>query len=86
MPEERFPASCERSSVDTGSTYSGQRLRSKCEHYQHLLDLEYWYLHAANDIGKKRDHVIVAHGHVGDNLLQSSLLGYVILVLLAIVL
>lgn len=52
----------------------------------HLLDLQYRNLHARNDIWEECDHVIVAHGHIRDYLLQGCLLGNMILVLLTIVL
>lgn len=48
----------------------------------HLLDLEAWNRHAIDNVGKQRDHVIVAHRHVGHNLLQGDLLRGKVLVLL----
>ena len=51
--------------------------------YLHLLDFQRVDLHATNHVGKQSYHVIVAHGHIGNNLLQSNLLGTEVLVLLA---
>lgn len=51
--------------------------------HAHLLNLQAGNVHAADDIGKQRDHVVVAHGHVGDNLLEGNLLAMVGLVLFA---
>jgi len=36
-----------------------------------------------DDIGEQGDHIVVAHGHVGNNLLESNLLAEVTLVLLS---
>lgn len=49
----------------------------------HFLDFETRDVHAANDIGKEGDHVVVAHGHVGNDLFQGDFLDRVVLVLLA---
>jgi hypothetical protein len=40
-------------------------------------------VHGRNDIRKQGDHVVVAHGHVGDDLLEGCLLCGEVLVLLA---
>jgi len=48
----------------------------------HLLDLQTRYLHATNNIWKQSHHIIIAHGHVGNDLLQRNLLRRMILVLL----
>lgn len=40
-------------------------------------------MHAANNVRKEGNHVIVAHGHVGDNLLEGGLLGGEVLILLS---
>jgi len=40
-------------------------------------------MHAADDVGEEGHHVVIAHGHVGDDLLEGRLLGGEILVLLA---
>ena len=50
---------------------------------QHLLDLQAMYLHAANDIREQGHHIIVAHGHIGHNLLEGDFLGCMVLVLLS---
>jgi hypothetical protein len=47
----------------------------------HFLDLEGWNHHALNDIGEQGSHVIVAHGHVCNNLLERYLLPRKVLVL-----
>lgn len=49
----------------------------------HLLDLQARNIHTANDIGKEGDHVVVAHGHVGNDSLEGHLFGAMILILLA---
>ena len=49
----------------------------------HLLDLQTLNGHAGDDIGEQANHVVVTHGHVGDNLLESNLLLGKVLVLLA---
>lgn len=49
----------------------------------HLLDLQAWDVHAAHDIGEEGYHVVVAHGHVRNNLLQGRLLRGEVLVLLS---
>lgn len=38
-------------------------------------------MHTSNNIWKEGNHVVVAHGHIGDNLLESNLLVVVHLVL-----
>jgi hypothetical protein len=53
------------------------------EEETHLFDLKVWDVHAADNIGKQGDHIVVAHGHVGNNLLEGDLLGGEVLVLLA---
>ena len=40
-------------------------------------------MHAANNVREEGDHVVVAHGHVCDNLLEGRLLCREVLVLLA---
>jgi len=47
----------------------------------HLLDLEALDLHAADNVRKQSNHVVIAHGHVGNDLLESDLLGGVVLIL-----
>jgi hypothetical protein len=37
-------------------------------------------LHAVDDIWKKRDHVVVAHRHIGDDALQRNLLDCMVFV------
>lgn len=49
----------------------------------HLLYLQTGQIHTADNIWKQSNHIIIAHGHVGDDLLESDLLGGVILVLFA---
>lgn len=49
----------------------------------HLLDLETRYVHASDYVREEGDHVVVAHGHVGNNLLESDLLDRMVLVLLS---
>lgn len=56
--------------------------RTRKTYYIHFLDLQAWNLHTANNIGEQSYHVVVAHGHVGHDLLEGNLLGRVILVLL----
>ena len=52
------------------------------ENSSHLLDLQTGYLHARYDVWEKSDHVVVAHSHICDDLLQRDLLCRVVLVLL----
>ena len=49
----------------------------------HLLDLQALDLHATHNIGKQGYHIVVTHGHVGNNLLESDLLGRLVFVLFA---
>lgn len=49
----------------------------------HLLYLQTWQIHTADNIWKQSNHIIIAHCHVGNDLLESNLLGGVILVLFA---
>ena len=49
----------------------------------HLFNFQALDGHAGDNIGKQTDHVIVTHGHVGDNLLEGNLLLGKVLVLLA---
>jgi hypothetical protein len=58
-------------------------LAGRSRGYGHLLDLEAGDMHATNNVREEGHHVIVAHGHVGDNLLEGRLLGGEVLVLLA---
>ena len=51
--------------------------------YKHLLDLQARYLHTANNVREKRYHIIVAHGHIGHDLLEGNLLYRIVLVLFA---
>lgn len=51
----------------------------------HLLDLQGRYHHALDDVGEEGGHVVIAHGHVGDNLLERNLLAGKVLVLLVAV-
>lgn len=49
----------------------------------HLLDFKTRNVHAADDVGEKRNHVIIAHCHVGNDFLQGDLLYRMILILLS---
>lgn len=40
-------------------------------------------MHARNHIWKETDHIVIAHGHVGDNLLKGDFLRSMILIFLA---
>lgn len=51
--------------------------------HSHLLHLNTLNPHATHNIRKQRHHIIIAHGHIGDNLLQRNLLARKVLVLLA---
>lgn len=51
----------------------------------HLLDLQCRNHHALDNVGEEGGHVVVAHGHVGDNLLERDLLAGKVLVLLVTV-
>lgn len=46
----------------------------------HLFDFQAGYRHTVDDVGKQSHHIVVAHSHVGHNLLQRNLLGRVVLV------
>lgn len=48
----------------------------------HLLDLQAGQVHTADDIREQADHIIVAHSHVGHDLLERNLFGRIVLVLL----
>lgn len=48
----------------------------------HLFYLEALYVHAPDDVGEEGHHVVVAHRHVGDDLLERNLLGDIAPVLL----
>lgn len=48
----------------------------------HFLDLPIFNLHTIDHIGKECNHVIIAHGHISNDLLESHLLGSMVLVLL----
>ena len=51
--------------------------------YAHFLNLQAGNVHTADYIGKEGDHLVVAHGHVGNDLLESDLLLVEVLILLA---
>jgi hypothetical protein len=53
------------------------------EQKTHLLNFQARNVHAGNNIWEQRNHVIVAHGHVGDNLLKRDLLAREVLLLLS---
>lgn len=48
----------------------------------HLFDFQYWYLHASDNIWEEGNHVIVAHGHICNDLLERVLLRGMIFVFL----
>lgn len=48
----------------------------------HLFDLQTRYLHTADNVRKEGHHVVIAHCHVGNDLLESNLLRGVVLVFL----
>lgn len=48
----------------------------------HLFNLPVVNLHTIDHIRKKRNHIVVTHGHIGNNFFESDLLGSMILVFL----
>ena len=72
------------SSPDIGSTFSrlafGPYVFIRVVGHSHFLDFQALYLHAIDNIRKQRDHIVVAHCHVGDDSLQRDLLRRVVLV------
>ena len=49
--------------------------------YVHFLNLQTRYRHAIHDIRKQGHHIVVAHSHVRDDLLERNLLRGMILIL-----
>lgn len=47
----------------------------------HLLDLQTRQIHTGDHVGEQGHHIVVAHSHVGDDLLESDLFGRVVLIL-----
>ena len=84
MPLTQSLALCEHSSGGRESTLQVVNgTNTPNVEILHLLDLQTWELHAIQYIWEQRHHVVVAHGHIGDDLLESILLGGVVLVLLS---
>ena len=54
-------------------------------HGLHFLDFKTLDTHAVHNIGKQSNHIVVAHGHVCNNLLESDLFGCMVLVFLSII-
>jgi len=48
----------------------------------HLLDLKRRNHHALDDIWEQRSHVVIAHGHIGNYLLERNLLSREVFILL----
>ncbi len=48
----------------------------------HLLDLPVVDLHTIDDIREECNHIVIAHGHIGHDLLEGHLLESMILVFL----
>lgn len=48
----------------------------------HFLDLQRWDHHALDNIGEQGCHVVITHGHIGHNFLQSNLLACEVLIFL----
>ena len=49
----------------------------------HLLNLQALQMHATDDVGEERHHVVITHSHIGDNLLERNLLARIVFVLLS---
>lgn len=49
----------------------------------HLLYFQTGQVHTVNDVREQANHIVIAHGHVGDDSLKSYLLSGMVLVLLA---
>jgi hypothetical protein len=81
---EQSLALCVHNSAGTESTWhTVSNMADNVDWYAHLLDLQAGNLHAVQDVWEEGDHVIVAHGHIGNDLLESILLGGVVLVFLS---
>ena len=76
----------EHNSGGTGSTCEAVKHSQIVEScLLHLLDLQNLNIHAVYNVWEKCNHVVVAHGHVGHNLLECILLCGIVLILLAAV-
>ena len=53
-----------------------------CDMRLHFLDLQTRYVHTTYDVREQCNHIIIAHGHVGNNLLEGCLLRREVFILL----